>query len=553
MERRSASRASVACAPCRSQHLKCDAIRPSCSRCQTLSKTCSYPESRRTGKSRAASTRRTRAQDSQFGSNMLTPARTTTPSIGVIESISDVNMAIMPQADACECSGTMLLDLYYQYFHHSHPFVLPRKAIEAMLISEPSTVRPLVEVMQHIGSFYKDSPTLKKDVLDIENSEVIDGFSVQTNLLKALAKSMCAEQAAADELLTEAIEQAKTIGMNTKDFADSTEWYDPVLAESWRRTWWMLYLVDAQFSVVRRDLAPVLQDTASDVDLPCEDQDYNCMHIPSDRIALSAYQNREFALEERLFSSFAYFIDATDIFVSSLRASFGYESLCNAKSLCENLETTIAGWFVMLPSNKRELLINPVVLDQLLFQAHMMLYTALAYIHRPLSTLRYDPAEGISSCGSPPPPLSLLSDLNMGTTLNRRTHLEKLFRAVRKQNQCLVAVPADSVQMSPFVICMIACCTIAHLVACKSEFTLEEACAARSRIRLCLGTLMHYEEIWPRAKKILRELKSIACIMLQVETSSQARQPYNEDIAGQEPDLVDLFDKELHQIVENSL
>lgn len=65
---------------------------------------------------------------------------------------------------------------------------------------------------------------------------------------------------------------------------------------------------------------------------------------------------------------------------------------------------------------------------------------------------------------------------------------------------------------------MIACCTIAHLVACKVAFDAEETRAARSRIRVTLGTLKHYEDIWPRAKRMIKELKLIANDLLQTKT-----------------------------------
>ncbi|KAJ4030509.1 hypothetical protein NW761_000088 [Fusarium oxysporum] len=165
-------------------------------------------------------------------------------------------------------------------------------------------------------------------------------------------------------------------------------------------------------------------------------------------------------------------------------------------------------------------------------------------MYTPFSTLRYDPIEGISTCGSPPPPLFL--GVSGGGGLNRQSHLQKLLQAIRKQNQCLIILPLGSAQLSPFVICMVACCTIAHLVACKSALPKDEAEVARSRIRVCLGTLRHYEDIWPRAKKILLELKRIANSILQTEMATLHYQPaYTEVFANQQDTtLGDLFDEE---------
>lgn len=87
------------------------------------------------------------------------------------------------------------------------------------------------------------------------------------------------------------------------------------------------------------------------------------------------YRNREYALDTIHFSSFAYLIDATRIFVSSLREATQYENPHKAELLCSDLEASIVGWFVMLPPDKWQLAVQPVFLDQLIFQAHMMMYT----------------------------------------------------------------------------------------------------------------------------------------------------------------------------------
>ncbi|EWG54347.1 hypothetical protein FVEG_12587 [Fusarium verticillioides 7600] len=375
-------------------------------------------------------------------------------------------------------------------------------------------------------------------------TEQIDGFTVQATLLTALAKSMCAEQGPADELLLKAMHQANLIGMDTKALADIVSESDPVLAESWRRTMWMLYVSDANFAVIRQDYTLRLKDMSFDVELPCEDKEYNEMLILPTRTTFAEYHNREYDMQEKSFSSFAYYIDASVIFATTLHASLKFKTTSKAETLCDDLEAKIAGWFAMLPPSKRDLDVRPAFLDQLIFQSHMMMYTCLAYIHRPFSTLRYDPIEAISSCGSPPPPLFL--GISGGSGLNRQSHLQKLLQAIRKQNQCLIILPVGSAQLSPFVICMVACCTIAHLVACKSALPEDEAEVARSRIRVCLGTLRHYEGIWPRAKKILLELKRIANSILQTEmVTLQFQSAYTEVSAGQQDTTIgDLFEEE---------
>jgi hypothetical protein len=100
---------------------------------------------------------------------------------------------------------------------------------------------------------------------------------------------------------------------------------------------------------------------------------------------------------------------------------------------------------------------------------------------------------------------------------------------------------------------MVACCTIAHLVACKSVLPKDEAEVARSRIRVCLGTLWHYEDIWPRARKILLELKRIANSIFQTEMATLHYQPTYTEVSAYQQDatLGDLFDEEWLEALRN--
>jgi hypothetical protein len=273
MDRRPATRSSLACIPCRNQHLRCDAVSPSCSRCQGLSRACSYPESRRTGRSRA------RKPASQSPLNVSTPTQSLLEDCGLLQTNSNQRVFTTVSDFGSSPGFDTLLNLYYQRFHCSHPFVLPKAALQDILTAETPSAQRLISAMQYIGSFYTDPPSNQNHLVDINtgSTDVVDGFSVQATLLMALAKSMCSEQASSEELLTKAIQQAKSIGMHTKSFADAVEAYNPVLAESWRRTWWMIYVVDSNFSVIRRDHRTTLNSADYDVDLPCEDHDYCLM------------------------------------------------------------------------------------------------------------------------------------------------------------------------------------------------------------------------------------------------------------------------------------
>ncbi|KAL7952137.1 hypothetical protein V8C42DRAFT_306237 [Trichoderma barbatum] len=529
MERYARPRVSVACLPCRSQHLKCDANRPICARCRSLARPCSYPESRRSGKYRNAASWKARLHGiAPKSPSLLSPSvsisqedeRSTNSEPCIIPSMLSITAPIAESVSepSVVFKNGDLLDLYYEYFHPSHPFLLPRRSLDLRLRSRPPcpTLQQLTNTMEYIGSFYQHIPMGTLLVPSNESNLEMDGFTVQNTLLLSMAKSMCDDKSGSEVLLAQAIQQATAIGMHEKSFADTVVDGDAVLSESWRRTWWMLYLIDANFSVARRDFIPVITASCHNVDLPCEDELYEKLSIPLEAATLHNYRTREFALEDKPFSSFAYLIDATEIFIAALGESTKYQDITQAEVLCGDLEARVISWFLLLPLEKRELPVAPGLLDQLMFQAHMMMYTSLAFIHRPLSNLSYDPAEGISTCGPLPPPLERSSGY---ARIPHEIHSEKLFQAIRKQNQCLILLPMRAAQLSPFVICMVACCTVAYLVASKFALKADEAEAARSRIRISLATLRMYEDVWPRAKKVLTELKRIAQIILQSTTA----------------------------------
>jgi hypothetical protein len=144
---------------------------------------------------------------------------------------------------------------------------------------ESPSLRLLVNVMMYIGSCYRDSVTpphnLRESVYSFDWA--VDGFTVQSTMLMSLAASMCDDDDEAEKLFALSLSQARLIGMDQKSFADAKADSDPVLAESWRRTWWMVYLVDANYCFIRRDYRMAISSTESHVDLPCEDDEYSSL------------------------------------------------------------------------------------------------------------------------------------------------------------------------------------------------------------------------------------------------------------------------------------
>jgi hypothetical protein len=106
-------------------------------------------------------------------------------------------------------------------------------------------------MMQYVGSLYaSDIPSSEYKKLAILQLELpgppSSGFNVQALVIAAIATHSEDEFERGRTILDRAIYMALEIRMNFSTFANSEE--DPVLAESWRRTWWGLYVADGGFA-----------------------------------------------------------------------------------------------------------------------------------------------------------------------------------------------------------------------------------------------------------------------------------------------------------------
>jgi hypothetical protein len=62
--------------------------------------------------------------------------------------------------------------------------------------------------------------------------------------------------------------------MNNQGFAREYGGGDPVLEESYRRSWYFLHLSDQHYAVISSSPLYTLRDVEVTVDLPCDDEQY---------------------------------------------------------------------------------------------------------------------------------------------------------------------------------------------------------------------------------------------------------------------------------------
>ena len=175
---------------------------------------------------------------------------------------------------------------FYRYFHPSHPFLLPEESLSAFAGQGP--IDPLFSAMRWVGSFYTGRPSNKAALFDEAYRSINnpltprDGFLVQAMMLLVIGLDGTGQWSRGKELLNEAKELAVQIGLHTRSFAVLNGQGVPVVEESWRRTWWELYILDGMFAGIHRVSDFTLFDLSADVALPCEEWQYasGVSHFP---------------------------------------------------------------------------------------------------------------------------------------------------------------------------------------------------------------------------------------------------------------------------------
>ncbi|TVY82321.1 hypothetical protein LSUE1_G004089 [Lachnellula suecica] len=506
-------RVSLACIPCRSRHVKCGAEMPNCSRCQQDDKPCFYAKSRRGMRDRNAPRKKpsqggkvSPVLGNQFihGPNAMGYPVTNSSSESYNGPSSDTSGS--PSSSSSKpMSSKRLIDLYYNFFYKAHPFVLPRYYFFTRLESDPESLKHLQAVMQYIGSLYAP------DISSIEHRDLAlnqldqpnmppNGFTVQALLLTAIALHCNDEMDRGREILDRATYLALELRMNSREFANMER--DPVLAESWRRTYWGLYVSDSTFSAIRRAPSFILNTISADVELPCEECDYLSGVIPRPR-TISEYEARDFEDETPIFSSGAYLIDLSRIVGCLL--SLEQLPIKQREHAAANADAMLVNWKLHLPREKQGVIDRNEQVDEILFRAHILLQICLIFIHRPLSRLFHSPIEKISRCA--PPPSSL--DLADRDPRNLWLHTQKTLQAAETAIE-LLTLPCSILNHSPTAACGITAATLASLSACCYVLTGPEWYHTRDRIRLGLGGLKKFGEVWATSRQAESDTKKIA-------------------------------------------
>lgn len=306
----------MACIQCRSRHVKCDSNQPICNRCRRDGKECNYQKSRRGGLSKEALARRrlrlqqeadqAKHSSKESASNDDASAHTTPMSSSQGEENIYIGPSNMPSLRdvrirdpgtafsdtlSFQVSDNRLTALFYEYFWPAFPIVLPQQFFQSRNTFEGHGLEELSLVIQWIGSLYTSycpSETYYQAAFEAINSPLLPRtpFNVQATMLLAIAQRHGHEAMRSEsrKTLDLAILLALELDMHTRDFARLWGEGDPVLEESWRRTWYILSFADQHFAMVMNTPIYQLADLQSHVELPCDDEFYITGVSPCDAI-----------------------------------------------------------------------------------------------------------------------------------------------------------------------------------------------------------------------------------------------------------------------------
>lgn len=228
----------------------------------------------------------------------------------------------------------ILVDLFYKYLHPSHPFLPPRRFFAIFFDADSDSYQFLLAAMKYCGSKYNRDP--KSEQLREAAFAVACGplpmtpQSVQALLLLSMVACGDALFEHHAGWLDRAMSMAMDIGMNQKSYADSVT--DRVLAESYRRTWYFLFVQQSTRLIKHSQSKIEVADIKHDVDLPCEEWEFDSgVGLPATRatvanlpsanvveqviptpLSVADYETRK-SLSKVEFSSLAYLVDICKI------------------------------------------------------------------------------------------------------------------------------------------------------------------------------------------------------------------------------------------------
>jgi hypothetical protein len=133
--------------------------------------------------------------------------------------------------------------------------------------------------MDYIGALYSLESSTQHLLCALEDclfpqASQTSGYTVQALLLLAVVQHSQDKTENACKTLDKAVDLALQLGMNLESYAQIHGKESLVLQESWRRTWWELYVIDGMLATVHQRKSFRMHAAYTDMSLPCEESEY---------------------------------------------------------------------------------------------------------------------------------------------------------------------------------------------------------------------------------------------------------------------------------------
>lgn len=149
---------------------------------------------------------------------------------------------------------------------------------------------------------------------------------------------------------------------------------------------WELFVVDGMMAAFHQKRSFKTNNVGQHALLPCDEETYAAeasFVCPSSQ-SLAQFDERLFADDESQFSSFCYRIEAVRILARVLDLTGAHESHPDQIQAVDN---ALAGWSHHVPFAKLEIVDGYGEIDELMFQAQMIIQVANILLHFPRSAL----------------------------------------------------------------------------------------------------------------------------------------------------------------------
>ncbi|KAF1357002.1 hypothetical protein BDV97DRAFT_374572 [Delphinella strobiligena] len=329
---------------------------------------------------------------------------------------------------------------------------------------------------------------------------------VQSLLLFSIAIHSRNESKQAEKFLARAVHMALELGMNKREFATVNGRQQAIVEESLRRTWWELFIVDGLMAALHRKSSFPSSHVDLGTALPCEENVFIegiCLPSPP---TLAQFDGRLFADDEIQFSSFCYRIEAIRI-LSRVLDIAGTDEVHGDQ--LQAVDNALAGWVHHLPPAKADLVNNFGEVDEMLFQAHMIIQCSNIFLHFPRSDL-------LSTLPGTAEIVCARGGKQMNPASTQHMHAIKATDGSKELSN-LAALRLPVQRHTPFFICGLVLSAIVQLSACAVH-----ACHCmeqhRDRVTLIIGILKSLSQHWTIASTVLQQIKKVGAEVLQVRS-----------------------------------